>query len=540
MLTAVVLAALLIAPSLFVLSTMRVGPFAGRAIRYPAVLVPPSGAYLGAYVAPRSDGDPREAVTALEARIGRPLAIDHLYYRWDQAIPTAAEAWDAAVGRLPFINWSVRRSDGTAVPWRSIANGSQDAWIIDRADALKTFGSPLYLAFDHEPEADLGTSGTASEYAAAFRHIVTVFRSRGVTNVGFVWDMMTWTFDPRSGRDPDAFYPGDDYVDFIGLDGYDWYPDKPDAPWESFHDIFGDGNNFAFEHHKPWIAAETGALEDPDRPDRKAEWLRDIAATAKTWPLLKAVVYFDTVKDGFDWRTNSSVASDRGFAELANDVHMSVIPDATSQAPLANDLDAGPRGAPVVAHGAGAGDPFDAVVTTAGSTLAYDDRHAEGSFSARHDVTAGGNAYYAWTGYRSMWIGRLLVWLEGAPPESLRLVRGATDGLLRCALDIMPDRTLRWVDQHNDTIASTDTPIPRHGWVEIGWKVDHSTGMVTITLFGGADGASMQERVSSRPHRAIGPSINEVDIGRSGSLPFASTFWTDDPRLSSGPPIDGT
>jgi hypothetical protein len=50
----------------------------------------------------------------------------------------------------------------------------------------------------------------------------------------------------------------------------------------------------------------------------------------------------------------------------------------------------------------------------------------------------------------------------------------------------------------------------------------------------------MQERATSRPHRAIGPSINEVDIGRSGSLPFASTFWTDDPRLSSGPPIDGT
>ena len=38
----------------------------------------------------------------------------------------------------------------------------------------------------------------AAEYAAAFRHIVTVFRQRGVTNVAFVWTMMGWTFEPRS------------------------------------------------------------------------------------------------------------------------------------------------------------------------------------------------------------------------------------------------------------------------------------------------------------------------------------------------------
>ena len=209
---------------------------------YPAALIPSSGAYFGAYVAPRDGEDPEDAVHRLESAIGRKLAIDHQYHRWNEAIPTARQDWDASTGRLPFINWIAAKADGSPVRWSEIADGSQDDWIVQRADAVKAFGSPIYLAFHHEPEDDLAAWGTPEDYAAAFRRVVTVFRSRGVTNVAFVWTMMNWTFEPQSGRDPSAYYPGDSYVDIIGVDGYNWYPGRDGAPWQSFEQIFQTSN----------------------------------------------------------------------------------------------------------------------------------------------------------------------------------------------------------------------------------------------------------------------------------------------------------
>ena len=166
-------------------------------------------------------------------------------------------------GTIPFLNWKAQRTNGAVVPWSTIASGAEDAAIAARADAVKAFGYPIYLTFHHEPEDDLATWGTPAEFAAAFSHIVTVFRSRGVTNVAFVWTMMSWTFEPRSGRDPNPYYPGDAYVDLIGSDGYNWYPGKVGAPWESFQQIFQTTNDFALAHAKPWMVVETGMSGRP-------------------------------------------------------------------------------------------------------------------------------------------------------------------------------------------------------------------------------------------------------------------------------------
>ena len=285
---------------------------------YPAVLKPSTGEYFGAYVSPRSGENYESAVVRLESQAGRKLAIDHQYYKWNQPVPTSHQYWDANTGRLPFVNWKAQRTDGSVVPWSAIANGSQDSWIIQRANAFKAFKSPIYLTFHHEPENDLARFGTAADYAAAFRHIVTVFRNQGVTNVAFVWTMMSWTFDPRSGRVPSSYYPGDDYVDFIGSDGYNWYPGRRGAPWDSFQQIFSGTNTFAVAHHKPWMVVELGAQEDPAQAGRKGTWFKSILPTARSWPSLKAIIYFDTVTD-YAWIADSSTSSIQGFAALGHD-----------------------------------------------------------------------------------------------------------------------------------------------------------------------------------------------------------------------------
>jgi hypothetical protein len=556
-----------VAPVVLVLiSSILVGTLATTAAAaFPSKLMPSSGVYFGARVAPRGNETNEDAIKRVESKVGRKLDIDHQYYLWDANIPTGHQRWDVDTGRIPFINWNAGKGGGSVVRWSAIANGSQDAWIRQRADAFKAFGAPIYLAFHHEPEDDLSRFGSPADFAAAFRHIVTVFRSRSVTNVAFVWTMMAWTFNPRSGRDAMSYYPGDSYIDFVGADGYSWYPTRSGDPWTSFQDIFTDVNAFSVAHHKPWMVVEYGCLEDPLVTGRKAQWFRDALTTAKTWPALKALIYFDVYKIPYHWETDTSSSSMSAYRQIALDPYTrpgsgggpspspspsprpspspspsprpSPSPSPSPTPPpggtLTNNLNLGPNGAAILANQAQPpSNPFNVVSVSRGASLVFDN-HGNGRYSAKHVLQSGADSYYEWTGTRSVWYGHVYVWLDALPPTNLRLIRGASSGSLRCAIDIMPNGTLQALDSVNRPIVNTSVPIATGQWIRIDWMVDHRHGVVQVRLFNSSASLSPTEIDTSRSGSSIGSSANEFEYGRSGSQPFAITFWTDNPALSS-------
>jgi hypothetical protein len=523
------------------------------AFAYPSALMPSSGAYFGAFSKQRGSESRDAAVLRLESQIGRQLKIDHDYTKWDSPIPMAPQQWDKAAGRIPFINWNARRQNGTVVRWSAIANGSQDAWIRARAQAFRTFAYPVYLTFHHEPENDLSTFGTTADYVAAFRHVVTVFRQEGVTNVAFVWTMMADTFNPSPPVDPTSLYPGDSYVDFIGADGYNWYPGRHSATWRSFAQIFMNVRAFALAHGKPWMAVETGVQEKSGDPGAKAQWYRDALATAALWPDLKAFMYFnsDTV---YPWWVDSTSTSLSAFRTIAHASWFNAgsggpVPPPPSPSPspspipsppppttgtLANSLNVGPNGANVSSSGSGGGgDPFSAVTTQGGATLKYDNTHLRGSFSARHSVPARGNAYYAWSGSLHNWYGRVYVWLDSQPSGDLRLVRAVSGSSLACAIDLLADGTIRVVDSANNVIATIGSRFRTDRWIRIEWHIDQQAGQVQIRLYNSADSTTPSATAISSTGRSIRSSSSQVQLGRSGTEPTAITFWTDDPAISS-------
>lgn len=282
-------------------------PLPAEARSFPASLSP-KHAYFGAIAS---------SVGRLEHRLGRRIAVDHEYYRWNAAIPTPRQGWDRSTGHIPFINWTALRTDDGATTWDSIADGKQDRWIRARANAFRRFKAPVYLTFNHEPENDTSRFGTPRAFASAFRHIVRVFRQQHVRNVAFVWTMMSWTFDPSNRGTLMDYYPGDAFVDLIGSDGFNWHGVRAGDPWRSFADIFRATNAFAHQRHKPWIAAEYAAVEDPAVSGRKARWIRGVLPSVKRWKSLKAILYFDIVKNGNHWETSSSTASMHAFTQLA-------------------------------------------------------------------------------------------------------------------------------------------------------------------------------------------------------------------------------
>jgi hypothetical protein len=274
---------------------------------------PPGGTLFGVSTSPgnRSVEAERKAVERLEAHLGRAVDINHNFYTWDEEFPTETERWDLQAGRLPLISWN-----GKDVASSEIAAGSQDALIRERAQGVKGLGQPVLIRWFWEMDGNKKRewAGSPADYIAAWRHIVDVFRAEGATNVEWVWCPNASAFN--DGEAP-PFYPGDEYVDWICADGYNWAPGRPGDEWRSFRDIFSGFYAWASPRNKKIMVGEFGVQERSS--DDKARWVEAARHTIKTeFPLLKAVVYFNANGD-YDWRMNTSPSAYRAFKDMAND-----------------------------------------------------------------------------------------------------------------------------------------------------------------------------------------------------------------------------
>lgn len=279
----------------------------------------PAGDILfGARAKPRAD-DPvitgnkgKDAVLHLESEIGRTLAIDHYYSHFSSNWPNSRMAWDRAGGRLPLMNWA---PEDPTYTWAQIAAGQADAIIDARASAAATYGRRILLAFHHEPENDTTTYGTPADYVAAWKHVVDRFRAAGATNVKFVLVLEAWTFQLDRA---DHWYPGRSYVDYVGADGYNWYGARAGAAWRELGDIFTPFYDWTVAKGVPGMITETGCLEDPNNPDRKAQWFDNADLWLRSHPNIAAFLYFHSDRM-WRWWVDTSAASLAAYQAMAHD-----------------------------------------------------------------------------------------------------------------------------------------------------------------------------------------------------------------------------
>jgi chitodextrinase len=278
---------------------------------------PSSGSWFGIYPKGRNGRSHQEELAYVESEIGRKFNVDHYYLHFDYGFPRAEHLGSIASGHTLLVNLKPEISDVPAL-WAEIAAGKYDAYLVDKAKGFKSLGVPVFVAFHHEPEND-PEFGTPGGYVAAWRHIVSVFDSQGASNVVWVWNLMSWSWNPSSDRDPAAYYPGDDVIDWLAADGYNWYPCRAGDPWKSFGEIFSTWRSWAVTNHpnKPLMIAETGTPEDPSDANRKAQWFTDMARTLQAWPEIKAVVYFNADSDSCPTRwLDSTPTSELGYEKI--------------------------------------------------------------------------------------------------------------------------------------------------------------------------------------------------------------------------------
>jgi hypothetical protein len=220
-----------------------------------------------------------------ERNIGKRLNAARVFRSWNQPVFSADMRTMGARGTDLFVSVKARNRGGGLISFRDIANSKPGsrlyADMVRQADQIKAYRRPVYMIFNHEPEAShsLG-SGTGAQFAAAWRKWVWIQRLRGVTNARYVWTMTDWGFVRRDSRNARYYYPGDAWVHYIGADAYNFYNCRSyNGRWISFRETVAGVKAFGARHpSKGIVLPEFSSVEDRRAPGRKAQWFREAAA----------------------------------------------------------------------------------------------------------------------------------------------------------------------------------------------------------------------------------------------------------------------
>ncbi|MHB8465115.1 MAG: glycoside hydrolase family 26 protein [Acidimicrobiales bacterium] len=250
---------------------------------------------------------------------GKKAALFSYYNDFSSGFDAGAADAVRARGAQPMITWEPwDPSNGSvnqpAYSLAAIAGGRYDSYIVGWAHQVKAWGHALTLRFAHEMNAnwypwDEGVNGnTPGQYVAAWRHVHDLFAAAGVSNVSWVWSPNVVDSGTTALTE---LYPGDAYVDWLGVDGYNWGTTQSWSGWQSFTDVFGAtlAQLRGLSKHQIMIG-ETASAE---QGGSKADWIRGLFSGLASNNDIRAFVWFNLDKET-DWTIQSSSAAQAAFA----------------------------------------------------------------------------------------------------------------------------------------------------------------------------------------------------------------------------------
>jgi Glycosyl hydrolase family 26 len=296
------------------------------------------GLFWGAWIGPQLTGAQppwdMSAVTAFEQRLGKGLSTIQFGVPFADCSVSPCSFYEFPAqemeairryGAVPFLSWSSQ-----ATPWimgnpepdfqlSDVISGSYDSYIREFAEAAKAWGHPYFMRFDWEPNGDWFPWGEGAndnqpgEFVTAWRHVHDIFAAVGATNATWVWCpyIDVHRFAPIA-----SFYPGDEYVDWTSLDGYNWANARSHpVPWKSFDQIFASSYHqivTKIAPKKPMLLAE---IASSGGGHAKAQWIHAMFKALKTkFRRVRGLIWFDQVQQGVSWPLENSPLVKRAFA----------------------------------------------------------------------------------------------------------------------------------------------------------------------------------------------------------------------------------
>ena len=301
------LVAVVIAAAAVAFAVSRVGsPASHRTVAVASLPARPAS-YLGVYE-PGAPGA-YQPVAGFAKAAGRQPDIVGYFSGWTQ--PFARPFAERARGHGAV---TIVQIDPTYASVPGIAAGVYDGYLRSYADSVRDFGHPVIIGFGHEMNASWYPWGHGhvppATFVAAWRHVVTLFRGQGARNVTWLWTLQADT--PGTGP-VRSWWPGANYVTWVGIDGYYYRPS------DTFASVFGRTIAQVREFTaKPVLLSETAVGPTAGQ----AAKISDLFTGMRRYATL-GLVWFDMAQHRGvyhqDWRIEDSQAAETAFRQGVRD-----------------------------------------------------------------------------------------------------------------------------------------------------------------------------------------------------------------------------
>jgi beta-mannanase len=292
------------------------GPLPGDGPAPPAKKAPLTGALFGAFVG--VGGNAEQDFLDSEKLIDRKWVIDHRFYSIEDWIGERTP-WSIEQNKIPMITWEPHETLDDLIA------GKHDEMIKAKARGARDLKAEIFMRWGHEMNGDWypwsgakngkGTVGP-QKYIEAYRHVFRIFKQEGAHNVVWVWCPLVTNVPDEPWNHWSKYYPGDEYVDWIGFDAYNWGTSSSCCRWMSFRELITPIYRDYAGKGKPLMIPEFSSAE---KGGNKAEWITTMHNELKTdFTEIRALVWFHINKET-DWRIDSSPATLKAYKAMALD-----------------------------------------------------------------------------------------------------------------------------------------------------------------------------------------------------------------------------
>lgn len=226
-----------------------------------------------------------------------------IYVHYGHDFPTEFMEGNYRRGRIVELTYQATENNNEDMfahtPFLDMYRGECDDEIRRFARAAAEYGHPFLFRLNNEMNSDWTSySGVVNMadpqlYIDVWRRFYRIFREEGVNNCLWIYNPNDRNAPPSKWNDSLAFYPGNGYVQLLGVTGYNngTYYTKWNEQWRDFTTIYDEIWNLYEPHFSrfPWIITE---FASSSYGGDKAAWIDEMFAHIGDYPNIKLAVWF--------------------------------------------------------------------------------------------------------------------------------------------------------------------------------------------------------------------------------------------------------
>jgi len=203
---------------------------------------------------------------------------------------------------------TVAQSPGEGNMVYDILDGKYDTYLKNYANQVALYGEPILFRLGNEMNGDWcvysshHTSKDTDIFKAFYRYVYEIFRNAGADNVIWVWNPNGKSFPDFKWNDELCYYPGDNYVDVIGMTGYNTGTYYDGETWMEFDQMYDSlYEKYTERYEKPLMITE---FSSSSVGGNKETWVSNMFRHIDRYNRIKVAVWWD----GCDWDSEGNVA----------------------------------------------------------------------------------------------------------------------------------------------------------------------------------------------------------------------------------------